>query len=83
MAAETEMPVLLSCNLLTLVKTSQDQNGLRHNDHHRYRNYCTRRLQRLYTLTLQIMLDFLGVHTHNHDNAFFTHNSHDSKQTQV
>merc|ERR1719482_1395809 len=33
--------------ILQLVTTAQAQNGLRHNDHHRYRQYCYRRLQRI------------------------------------
>eukprot|EP00933_Yihiella_yeosuensis_P037190 TRINITY_DN31067_c0_g2_i1.p1 TRINITY_DN31067_c0_g2~~TRINITY_DN31067_c0_g2_i1.p1 ORF type:complete len:606 (+),score=173.56 TRINITY_DN31067_c0_g2_i1:59-1876(+) len=34
--------------LLVTVKTVQAANGLRHNDHLRYRQYCSRRLRRLY-----------------------------------
>ncbi|GBG29906.1 Signal recognition particle subunit SRP68 [Hondaea fermentalgiana] len=37
----------LSLNILEAVKTSQQQNGLRHRDYQRYRQYCTRRLRRL------------------------------------
>merc|ERR550514_1093166 len=33
--------------ILQIVTTAQAQNGLRHNDHHRYRQYCYRRLQRI------------------------------------
>uniref|UniRef100_A0A6A7G753 Signal recognition particle subunit SRP68 n=1 Tax=Hirondellea gigas TaxID=1518452 RepID=A0A6A7G753_9CRUS len=33
--------------ILAVIKTSQQQNGLRHNDYRRYRQYCTRRLRRV------------------------------------
>jgi len=33
--------------ILPLISTAQSQNGLRHHDHHRYRKYCYRRLQRV------------------------------------
>merc|ERR1719375_2272226 len=33
--------------ILPLISTAQSQNGLRHHDHHRYRKYCYRRLQRI------------------------------------
>jgi signal recognition particle subunit SRP68 len=33
--------------ILRLIKDSQAQNGLRHNDYQRYRQYCSRRLHRL------------------------------------
>eukprot|EP00397_Hematodinium_sp_SG-2012_P041294 GEMP01045440.1.p1 GENE.GEMP01045440.1~~GEMP01045440.1.p1 ORF type:complete len:539 (+),score=127.33 GEMP01045440.1:30-1619(+) len=36
-----------SLPILAVIKTQRYQNGLRHNDHHRYRSYCTRRLRRL------------------------------------
>lgn len=36
-----------SVSILELIKTSQMQNGLRHGDYMRYRQYCTRRLRRI------------------------------------
>ena len=33
--------------VLEIVKSAQAQNGLRHNDYERYRQYCTRRLDRI------------------------------------
>ncbi|KAF4748752.1 signal recognition particle subunit srp68 [Perkinsus olseni] len=36
-----------SLNILVKVKTMQQQNGLRHQDYHRYRQYCSRRLHRI------------------------------------
>ncbi|KAF4673020.1 signal recognition particle subunit srp68 [Perkinsus chesapeaki] len=36
-----------SINILVRVKTMQQQNGLRRQDYHRYRQYCTRRLHRI------------------------------------
>mmetsp|Transcript_24525 Transcript_24525/g.54583 ORF Transcript_24525/g.54583 Transcript_24525/m.54583 type:complete len:577 (+) Transcript_24525:97-1827(+) len=52
--AEEEVPSApthepFSMRILATVQTLQSQNGLRHNDHLRYRQYCTRRLRRLYT----------------------------------
>mmetsp|Transcript_19045 Transcript_19045/g.31202 ORF Transcript_19045/g.31202 Transcript_19045/m.31202 type:complete len:622 (+) Transcript_19045:59-1924(+) len=37
----------LSVDVLDLVKASQAQNGLRHSDYKRYRQYCSRRLRRI------------------------------------
>jgi signal recognition particle subunit SRP68 len=37
----------LDVDLLTLVKSSQNQNGLRHNDYGRYHHYCIRKLHRM------------------------------------
>ena len=34
-------------NVLSLVKASQNQNGLRHNDYARYHHYCIRKVHRL------------------------------------
>lgn len=34
-------------NILSLVKSSQNQNGLRHNDYARYHHYCIRKVHRL------------------------------------
>mmetsp|Transcript_94265 Transcript_94265/g.170263 ORF Transcript_94265/g.170263 Transcript_94265/m.170263 type:complete len:584 (-) Transcript_94265:120-1871(-) len=54
---ETEVPEVLEeavthepfcMKVLSTAKVSQSANGLRHNDHLRYRQYCTRRLRRLY-----------------------------------
>jgi len=42
---EPHEPFVIS--ILSLIKTQRYQNGLRHNDHYRYRQYCTRRLRRL------------------------------------
>jgi len=36
--------------ILSMVQAYQNQNGLRHNDHLRYRQYCSRRLARLYNV---------------------------------
>ncbi|CAJ1392650.1 unnamed protein product [Effrenium voratum] len=38
-----------SMKLLSTVQEHRSLNGLRHNDHLRYRQYCSRRLRRLYT----------------------------------
>ena len=46
LALLTRSPVSL-LSVLSAVKVSQLQNGLRHGDHLRYRRYCTRRIQRL------------------------------------
>mmetsp|Transcript_11273 Transcript_11273/g.27521 ORF Transcript_11273/g.27521 Transcript_11273/m.27521 type:complete len:608 (-) Transcript_11273:1875-3698(-) len=43
-----ELASNLTLDILQTVKTSQSQHGLRHGDHVRYRQYCTRRLARLY-----------------------------------
>lgn len=34
-------------DLLILVKSAQNQNGLRHNDYGRYHKYCVRKIYRL------------------------------------
>jgi len=52
---EEEGPVVpthepFSFALWRTVQTQQTQNGLRHNDHLRYRQYCQRRLRRLYNV---------------------------------
>ncbi|CAD7972739.1 unnamed protein product [Amoebophrya sp. A25] len=39
---------IFSFEVLKTARANQDANGLRHNDHYRYRQYCTRRLARLY-----------------------------------
>jgi signal recognition particle subunit SRP68 len=36
-----------SFNTLLLVKSAQNQNGLRHNDYNRYHQYCSRKMLRL------------------------------------
>lgn len=43
---EEELPEL-SLDILDIIKTAQSQHGLRHGDYGRYRQYCSRRLQRL------------------------------------
>uniref|UniRef100_A0A3P8NIZ2 Signal recognition particle subunit SRP68 n=1 Tax=Astatotilapia calliptera TaxID=8154 RepID=A0A3P8NIZ2_ASTCA len=35
------------CDVLQIIKESQQQHGLRHGDYQRYRGYCSRRLRRL------------------------------------
>eukprot|EP00250_Pteridium_aquilinum_P008462 c17965_g1_i2 orf=336-2180(+) len=37
-----------SFNVLQLIKTAQNEHGVRHRDYTRYRRYCTARLRRLY-----------------------------------
>lgn len=37
-----------SFNVLQLIKTAQNEHGVRHHDYTRYRRYCTARLRRLY-----------------------------------
>lgn len=39
-----------SLNVLSTVQAHRSLNGLRHNDHLRYKQYCTRKLRRLYVL---------------------------------
>jgi hypothetical protein len=41
-----ELPPI-QLNILAAIKTSQMQNGIRHGDYQRYRQYCSRRLHRL------------------------------------
>lgn len=54
-AMETEEQVaerpIFSIRVLQHVQTSQAQHGIRHNDYHRYRQYCARRLRRLHVKT--------------------------------
>jgi signal recognition particle subunit SRP68 len=45
--AELAAPVILSLPIFSIVSLAQRQHGLRHNDYQRYRQYCTRRLNRL------------------------------------
>ena len=47
-APQKELVTNLTLDILQIVKVSQSQHGLRHGDHARYRQYCTRRLARLY-----------------------------------
>jgi signal recognition particle subunit SRP68 len=47
----------LSFEVLKLVKLYQDQNGIRHEDHHRYRQFCTRKLAKLYKVAGEIRID--------------------------
>ena len=45
---EEEVPFkAYSMNVLPLVKSSQNQNGLRHGDYARYHHYCIRKMYRL------------------------------------
>jgi len=51
--AEAEGPVVpthepFALKVLSTVQVHRSSNGLRHNDHLRYRQYCSRRLRRLY-----------------------------------
>lgn len=48
LAAPTHDP--FTFKILSVVQGQQSQNGLRHNDHLRYRRYCSRRLRRLYNV---------------------------------
>mmetsp|Transcript_18431 Transcript_18431/g.55570 ORF Transcript_18431/g.55570 Transcript_18431/m.55570 type:complete len:605 (+) Transcript_18431:170-1984(+) len=45
-----ELPKV-SLEILQTIRTAQQQHGLRHGDYGRYRQYCTRRLRRLYKST--------------------------------
>ena len=47
-AQPKELASNLTLDILQIVKVSQSQHGLRHGDHMRYRQYCTRRLARIY-----------------------------------
>jgi len=46
-AAPAEERARQSLPILKEVSESQQQNGLRHDDYHRYRQYCSRRLRRV------------------------------------
>jgi signal recognition particle subunit SRP68 len=37
----------IAVDLLIMVKSAQNQNGLRHNDYGRYHKYCQRKLHRM------------------------------------
>ena len=50
-ATKQELASNLTLDILQIVKISQGQHGLRHGDHTRYRQYCTRRLARMYKAT--------------------------------
>jgi len=44
---EEEAPKkIFSLDMLVLIKSAQNQNGLRHNDYARYHKYCSRKLYR-------------------------------------
>eukprot|EP00218_Dolichomastix_sp_CCMP3274_P013143 CAMPEP_0170144186 /NCGR_PEP_ID=MMETSP0033_2-20121228/13339_1 /TAXON_ID=195969 /ORGANISM="Dolichomastix tenuilepis, Strain CCMP3274" /LENGTH=603 /DNA_ID=CAMNT_0010380671 /DNA_START=14 /DNA_END=1825 /DNA_ORIENTATION=+ len=45
---EQPMPRNVAFPLLQMLKTAQEQHGLRHDDYGRYRQYCARRLRRLH-----------------------------------
>ena len=38
---------LVDVDILIMVKSAQNQNGLRHNDYGRYHHYCIRKLHRM------------------------------------
>ena len=42
-----EKSTLFNVEILSLIKGAQAQHGLRHGNYQRYREYCSRRLQRL------------------------------------
>jgi len=44
---ESDSNPLISLKIHQKIKLTQSQNGLRHNDYHRYRQYCSRRLRRI------------------------------------
>ncbi|KAK6187871.1 hypothetical protein SNE40_005802 [Patella caerulea] len=46
---DSEVPVTqsFSIEVLQLIKEAQQQHGLRHGDHQRYRSYCSRKIRRL------------------------------------
>ena len=46
--APHELASNLNLDILQIVKIGQSQHGLRHGDHTRYRQYCKRRLARMY-----------------------------------
>lgn len=46
--APQELASNLNLDILQIVKIGQSQHGLRHGDHTRYRQYCKRRLARMY-----------------------------------
>lgn len=43
----SSLSLLFCCAVLANIKTAQMTNGLRHGDHQRYRQYCSRRLRRI------------------------------------
>jgi len=44
---EEKKAAVLDVDILILVKSAQNQNGLRHNDYYRYHHYCIRKLHRM------------------------------------
>ena len=50
-ASPAEQAPRVSLHILQTIRTAQSQHGLRHGDYGRYRQYCTRRLRRLYRST--------------------------------
>ena len=44
---EEKKQAQLDVDVLIMVKSAQNQNGLRHNDYGRYHHYCTRKLHRM------------------------------------
>ena len=47
MDQEEEIKKIHSMDLLIMVKSAQNQNGLRHNDYGRYHKYCVRKIYRM------------------------------------
>jgi len=44
---EKKQPPQVDVDILIMVKSAQNQNGLRHNDYARYHHYCIRKLHRM------------------------------------
>ncbi len=44
---EEKKNAMIDVDILILVKSAQNQNGLRHNDYARYHHYCIRKLHRM------------------------------------
>jgi signal recognition particle subunit SRP68 len=44
---QEEKNPIVDVDILILVKSAQNQNGLRHNDYARYHHYCIRKLHRM------------------------------------
>jgi len=47
MADEEKQTRSVLVDLLIMVKSAQNQNGLRHNDYGRYHKYCVRKIYRM------------------------------------
>lgn len=46
-AEEEKKNAMIDVDILIMVKSAQNQNGLRHNDYGRYHHYCIRKLHRM------------------------------------